>query len=122
MGSREEPCWLQEVKGAEQGDAHVWEQEENWLFHKCPELLGIMVFKSCLALGLDFPPHFTKLEKKDEEKRHFFPLDMKKSDTQKDHCIFFHFCLSFKSGETEMDTEDTKCATKKDASLGKIQT
>ena len=29
MGSIEEPRWLQEVKGAEQGDAHVWEQEEN---------------------------------------------------------------------------------------------
>ena len=29
MGSREEPNRLLSVKGAEQGEAHVWEQEET---------------------------------------------------------------------------------------------
>ena len=28
MGSREEPNWLLSVKGIEQCDAHMWEQEE----------------------------------------------------------------------------------------------
>ena len=61
-----------------------------------------------------------KPEKKDED-RHFFPLAMNKSDTQRVYCIFFHCCLSSKPGEMEMDAEYTQCATKKDASLGKIQ-
>ena len=60
MGRREEPNRLPSVEGAGQGEAHMWEQEETWLLHKCPELLRIPTFKSCLALGLDFPPHFTK--------------------------------------------------------------
>ena len=119
MSSREEPNRLLSVKGAEQGEAHVWEQEETWVF-QCPELLGIPTFKSHLALGLEFPSHFTKTWE-DEEDRHFFSLVMKKNDTETASCTFFQYCLCFKSGEKQMNAEDSGCATKKCVSLNKIQ-
>ena len=62
-----------------------------------------------------------KPEKKDEEDRHFFPPVMKKNDTQTASCIFFQYCLCFKSGERQMNAEDSGCATKKCVSLNKIQ-
>ena len=113
MGRREEPNWLLSVKGAGQGEAHVWEQEETWLLHKCPELLRIPMFKYHRALRLDFPPHFTKPERKDEEDRHFFSLIMRKNDTQEAFQSFLQYGLSFKSSEREMNTENSGCATKK---------
>ena len=54
-----------------------------------------------------------KPEKKDEEDRHFFSPVMKKNDTQTASCIFFQYCLCFKSGEREMNAENSGCATKK---------
>ena len=60
-----------------------------------------------------------KPEKKDEEDRHFFSLVMKKNDTQTASCIFFQYCLCFKSGERQMNAEDSGCATKKCVSLSK---
>ena len=75
--------------------------------------------KSCLALGLDFPPHFKKAWE-DEEDRYFFFLVMKKNDTQTASYTFCQYCLCFKSGEREMNAEDSGCATKKCVSLSKI--
>lgn len=46
---------------------------------------------------------------------------MKKNDTQRASHTFFPYCLSFKTGEGDMDAEDTWCAIKKYVSLSKIQ-
>ena len=89
-----------------------------FLFTKFQE--RILFKSSCLALGLDFPPHFTKAWE-DEEDRHFFSLVMKKNDTETASCTFFQICLCFKSGERQMNAEDSGCATKKCVSLNKIQ-
>ena len=54
-----------------------------------------------------------KPERKDEEDRHFFSLIMRKNDTQEAFQSFLQYGLSFKSGEREMNTENSGCATKK---------
>ena len=110
MDSSEEPNKLLSVKGAEQGNALVWEQEENWLFHKCPELRWIT--RSNQPWGWTFLLTSQKPERKDED-RHFFSLIMRKNDTQEAFQTFLQYGLSFKSGEREMNTENSGCATKK---------
>ena len=80
MGSREEPNWLLSVKGAEQGEAHVWEQEETWLFHSALNCSESPASKSCLVLGLEFPSNFMKVWE-DEEDKYFSSLVMMKNDT-----------------------------------------
>ena len=77
--------------------------------------------KSCLALGLDFPPHFTKAWEERWRRQPFFSLVMKNNDTQTVSCIFFQYCLCFKSGEKQMNAEDSGWPTKKCVSLNKIQ-
>ena len=120
MSSREEPNWFLSVKRAEQGDAHVWEQGETWHFHKCPELLGVTSLKILPGLGVRLSSSgFTKAWE-DEEDRYFFFLVMKKNDTQTDSYTFCQYCLCFKSGERQMNAEDSGCATKKCVSLSKI--
>ena len=131
MSSSQEANWLLSVKRAKQGDAHVWEQEETWLFHKCPELLRITMFKSCAekkikikkinpaqTWGWTFLIISQKPEKKDED-RHFFSLIMRKNDSQEAFWTFLQYCLSFKSGQREMNAENSGSATKKDVSLNK---
>jgi len=44
---------------------------------------------------------------------------MRKNDTQEAFQTFFQYGLSFKSGEREMNTENSQCATKKEISLSK---
>ena len=53
-----------------------------------------------------------KPERKDEEDRHFFSLIMRKSDILEAFQTFLQYGLSFKSGEREMNTENSGCATK----------
>ena len=53
-----------------------------------------------------------KPERKDED-RYFFPLIMRKNDTQGAFQTFHQYGLRFKSGEREMNTENSGCATKK---------
>ena len=89
----------------------MWEQEENWLFHKCPELLWIT--RSNQPWGWTFLLTSQKPDRKDEEDRHFFSLIMRKNDTQEAFQSFLQYGLSFKSSEREMNTENSSCATKK---------
>ena len=60
-----------------------------------------------------------KPKRKDEEDRHFFSLIMRKNDSQEAFWTFLQYCLSFKSGQREMNAENSGSATKKDVSLNK---
>ena len=84
---------------------------ETRLFHKCPELLRIPTF--AWPWGWTFLLTSQKPKRKDEEDRHLFSLIMRKNDTQGALQTFLQHSLSFKSGEREMNTENSGCATKK---------
>ena len=60
-----------------------------------------------------------KPEKKDQD-RYFFSLIMRKNDTQEAFQTFLQYRLSFKSGQREMNAEDSGSATKTDVPLKKI--
>ena len=119
MSSREEPQSLLSVKGEEQGNVHVWEQEMTlssksaWNFSESKRSNPAWPWGWTCLLNSQKP------KKKDEEDRHFFSPTLKKNDTQKASCTFFPYCLSLKSGEREMDAKDTRHVTKKDVSLNK---
>ena len=51
--------------------------------------------------------------------RHFFSLIMRKNNTQEAFQTVLQYCLSFKSGDREKNTENSGCATKKEMSLSK---
>ena len=112
MGRREEPNWLLSVKGAGQGEAHVWEQEETWLFHSARNCSEYPRSNLAWPRGWTFLLTSQKPERKDED-RHFFSLIMRKNDTQEAFQTFLQYGLSFKSGEREMNAENSGCATKK---------
>ena len=96
MGRREEHNWLLSVKRAGQGEAHVWDQKETWLLHKCPELLGITSLKILPGLGAGLSSSLHKsLRGKMKIGRHFFSLIMRKNDTQEAFQTFLQYGLSF---------------------------
>lgn len=69
-----------------------------------------------LGAGLSSSLH-KSLRGKMKTDRHFFPLIMRKNDTQDAFQTFLQYCLSFKSGEREY--RKTQGATKKEISLTK---
>ena len=74
MGRREEPNWLLSVKGAGQGEAHVWEQEETWLFHSARNCSEYPRSNLAWPRGWTFLLTSQKPERKDEDRQTFlFP-------------------------------------------------
>lgn len=61
--------------------------------------------------GWTVPPRFSKAWE-DEDGKLFFSLAMKKSNTHRAPCTFFPRALSLRTGEGEVDAEDSKCAPK----------
>ena len=71
-----------------------------------------------LGAGLSSSLH-KSLRGKMKIDRHFFPLIIRKNDTQEAFQTFFQYGLSFKSGERGKNTENSGCATKIETYLSK---
>ena len=113
MGRREEHNWLLSVKGAEQGEAHVWVGTRGDL--TLPQVPGtarnphVQILPG-LGAGLSSSLHKSLRGK---TKKTDISLIMRKNDTQEAFQTFLQYGLSFKSNEREMNTENSGCATKK---------
>ena len=119
MCSSEEANWLLSVKRAKQGETPFWEKGDLTL----PQVPGtaqkhhVQILPG-LGAGLYSSLH-KSLRRKIKTDRHFFSLIMRTNNTQEAFQTFLQYCLSFKSGQREMNAEDSGSATKKDVSLSK---
>ena len=107
-------------KGKTRGGTHVGTRGDLTL-PQMPETVQNHHVQILPGLGAGLSSSLHKnLRRKMNTDRHFFSLIMRKNDTQEAFQTFLQYCLSFKSGQREMNAENSGSATKKDVSLSKI--